>query len=407
MSVFGPPPLPSMPIWQDFSEIKKVEENPLNTKNLAEIISGSAVFAGLGYGVYWIIRFIDKKKWLEIDPKAIQPIPYVLIGAINAAIPAIVVVVNDFALYLIGNREDFENLADPQTASFSDRLRNRCWKIIVLIEGLEEEVDALYSRTFNVRTSKEIRENQIQDRDLAFMEIVRYALVKQIQETSLEILRCIPGEVGVYTAEALGYTVLGGHFFMFFIYLAPITAVMGVALKVIQVKERIDDEFYKEYLERTAENKAYCDLLYELYPVAEFFNEEREEVDAEIVEEQDDGNPKEFLELPKDVEIVSIEGRKAPNFGLKAEDHEDIAFYRRTPFLDSSKIQWLKMRNEDVDDYRIDGIQIDDVDDDEINLEEAYIEVDESDVPVNFIVIESELADEVMTGDVVEVEPGI
>lgn len=256
MNLPGVPKLPSMPIWQDVSIPKKVEENPLNTENLKQVVSSTAIGAGFGYGVYWIARFIDQKKWLEINPKGINPVSCTLVFAINAAVTSIAVVIYDFSLYLIGNREDFENLANPQNASLSDRLRHRCWKVVVVIEGLEEAVDAIYSRTFHVRTSKEIRENQIPDRDLANMEIVRYALVKQIQETALGIIQCMPLEIGVCTAEALGYTVLGGgHIFMFFMNFVPIMAVLGLATKVMEVKERVMNELDKEALERAAGNK--------------------------------------------------------------------------------------------------------------------------------------------------------
>lgn len=266
MSIFGPPPLSSLPIWQDVSELKQVDDNPLNGKRLAQVIQGSVIFAGMGYGVYWIIRFVDKKKWFDINPKAIHPVPYMLVGVINAAVPEITTIVCDFVLYFMGKRKNFENLADPANASYFDHMRHHCWGVVRTIEGLEEKVDKVYSRIFHVRTSKEIRDNQIPDRELTHMEIVRYAIDMQVKETASEILRSVPGEIGVYTAEALGYTVLGGHFFMFFICLAPITAVMGIAIKVMQVKDRIAEEIWQEQLKLEAEKAEKADVEAEAEP---------------------------------------------------------------------------------------------------------------------------------------------
>lgn len=428
MNVLGPPPLPAESIWQDISPLKKVEENPLNGKRLAEIVKGGVGFSAVGYGVYWIIRFVDKKKWFDIDPKAIQPIPYVIIGAINAVVPEITLVVYDFVLYFMGNREDFENLADPDTASFGDHVRHHCWGVVHMIEGLEENIDGVYSHIFHVRTSKEIRDNHIWDRNLTTMEIVRYASVTQINETALSIIQSIPGEIGVYAAEALGYTVLGGHFFMFFIYLAPIMALAGVANKIMQVYDRIDADKYFEPV--AAENQAYCHLLAELYAgeIAEFEDkcrqeildddgfeliemeetdiesEEIEESDTEVEEEEDELQTKEFLSLPAGIDITSIELRRVLLSDLKAKDDEDIvAYHPFTALLEPSRVQWLSMRNESADDYDIDGVEVNGIKPQD-NCEEEYIEVDESEVPDDFVMSECELIAQDMSEDVIEKE---
>lgn len=188
----------------------------------------------IGYGIYGIVRLCNKYSWIS-NPTgaAIRPFPYVLTGLACTAIIEAASLTYDVALYVLGERGVYENLEQGKEASAFDRLRQRTWKVIGKVEKLQQNIDAVFSRTVRIRTEKEIIEQKIEDKDLALVEIVRRAFKQQCGETFSGVL---PYEMGIYCVTSLGYSLLlpqitiGWHAFFF---------LNGVILKVMNVYTEI------------------------------------------------------------------------------------------------------------------------------------------------------------------------
>ena len=125
----------------------------------------------------------------------INPLPYVLSGVLSAAIVETVRLTYDIGMMILGDREHYENLAHPEEENFVSRLRQHTWKVISKSEKIPHDIDVVFSRILNIRTAKEIRDKNMSDRDLYFMEIARRAFGEQVYETATSV---IPQEMGVY-----------------------------------------------------------------------------------------------------------------------------------------------------------------------------------------------------------------
>lgn len=172
---------------------------------------GSLFFGALGgYLCYWMVRLGDKIGLLGQEVGPILPLPYVLSGLISAAIVETARLTYSLALHVIGKRADYENLQNPEKASCFDRLRQRTWKVINRVEGIERDIDNVFSKIFHIRPAKEVRDNKIPDRELYFMEVVRRAFWEQVQET---IATSIPQNLAIKAVVALGHIIPGGEIF--------------------------------------------------------------------------------------------------------------------------------------------------------------------------------------------------
>src|SRR5205823_19752 len=72
---------------------------------------------------------------------------------------------------ILGKREEYAELKNWDSASTSDRLRNRLWVVISKFEEAEQKVDMVYSRTFSIRSTKELLEAKIGVHQMYHMEI--------------------------------------------------------------------------------------------------------------------------------------------------------------------------------------------------------------------------------------------
>ena len=238
-------------------------EIPPTVKRAGDFVVSIGVGALSGYIFYWITRLIDKLGMLgEAGGSAIHPLPYILSGVVSAAMVEVAKLTYEASLHILGERDLYENLDYPENAPQFDRLRQHTWKVIGRVEKLQHNIDVIFSRIFDISSAKEIREKNIPDRDLYFMEISRRAFWEQIHET---LSTAIPQELGVYLVEACGYAVLGGHLF---IWLHGVIFLSGLIDKVGQVYHKIHSE-EEQQKEREWENKKYCEVLAAMYP-AEF-----------------------------------------------------------------------------------------------------------------------------------------
>ena len=365
-------------------------ESPLNFE-IPPTVKRVGVGALNGYIFYWITRLIDKLGMLgEAGGSAIHPLPYILSGVVSAAIVEVAKLTYEASLHTLGKRGLYENLDHPENAPQFDRLRQHTWKVIGRVEKLQHNIDVIFSRIFDISPAKEIREKNIPDRDLHFMEISRRAFWEQIHET---LSTSIPQELGVYLVEACGYAVLGGHLF---IWLHGVIFLSGLMDKVGQVYHKIQQQE-----ERELENKKYCDVLAAMYP-AEFEQLESREsgikvgnsnTDDDFLIDDDGINGKSVDEhvntskdelqlddlLEEDGALMKEEGGEEQLTGESEEMDDfdplkDAGFfaYRHT-ISRSSTIKGFEERN--------DHSQI---------PEDEPLVMQEADVPVDFILIEAE-----------------
>lgn len=89
------------------------------------------------------------------------------------------------------------------------------------------------------KRKKEIAEidlsfKKISEIDLSFMEISRIAFWQQVSET---LSTSVPQELGVYLVEACGYTIIGGHLF---VWLHGLTFMNGLIGRIGEVYKKMD-----------------------------------------------------------------------------------------------------------------------------------------------------------------------
>ena len=203
-----------------------------------QIILSLGTGAAIGYAMYWITRLVVKLGFVSQGEGAtISPIPYVLAGVITQAIVETARLVYDAALAILGDRKEYENGAFPENATTLDRFRKHSWNVIGKIEDVQYKIDTVFSRIFNIRTGKEIRDQQIPDKDLRFVEIVRRAFGEEVFETFSTV---VPREMSVYVVEAFGYTILGGHLALGL--LGGLNFIAGLIGKIHGVYKKIENE---------------------------------------------------------------------------------------------------------------------------------------------------------------------
>lgn len=222
--------------------VPPIEIHPA-VKRGVEIVGSLAVGALSGYifyGVTWLVEVSRIAERLGMGKGGasgpIHPLPYVLSGVIGAAIFETARLIYDLGVYVLGERAKYENLENPGKAPTFDRLRQKTWKVIGCVEGVEHKVDAAFSRVFKIRTSKEIHDQNLLDRELYFMEITRRAFWAQVGDT---IKTAIPQELSIYAVEALGFTIVGAHAF---VWLHGFMFLNGLIEKVSLVYQKIQTE---------------------------------------------------------------------------------------------------------------------------------------------------------------------
>lgn len=220
-----------------------VEEPPFLVRAAKNLALGT--FGG--YVWYWFDRFFV---WIGLlDSKGKNScVPYLLVGFTSAAIVEAARGAYLVALKIIGNREDYANLQNPEQAPYFSRLRNRCWKVIVLAENVEKRVDSVFSSCLKIRTRHQIKEQAIPDRDLSNMEIIRREFWNQIAET---LTLSVPQEISVSLMGHLGFRVLGGHIML---TLHVLTFLTGLHRKVVAVFDKVEAELEEERKRREAQN---------------------------------------------------------------------------------------------------------------------------------------------------------
>ena len=239
--VYQPPAYPAAP----------PAEVPPALKRTGEVIGSLAVGALGGYIFYWITRLVAWLGFLGEEGKGyISPLPYILTGVVSAALVETARLVYDAALAVLGDRNIYQNVNPGDKASALDKFRKHSWKVIGRAEGIQRDADVIFSRLFKIRTSEEILNQQIPDRELYFMEISRRAFWTQLGES---ISTALPQELGIYAVEALGYTVLGGHLF---IGLQGVSFMIGLIDKIGAVYRKVDAEIEKEAAAKKKANQA-------------------------------------------------------------------------------------------------------------------------------------------------------
>lgn len=357
-------------------------------KRGAEILASLTLGALGGYIVYWINRLIAKMGWLG-EGVVLQPLPYILAGIASAAIVETACLVHDAALYVLGDHDECEKLAELDDVSGFDRLRQKAWKVIDYADQAQKDIDVIYSRIFNIRTGEQIRtkyktEKEYYLSDPRFMEVARRAFCEQTAET---FKTAIPQELGIYAVEALGYVVVGGHLFA---WLHGIMFFNGLVDKIGKVYQAIDLEERKERKKRRDEheNRVAFNTLAALYP------DEIAKLDAEldILDDLDDLDEVEdetmVMDSPELEEIQDDEVEEENPFGDKAvfiqcdddefdlRDYKNVLNYRHTVFQANYPITGFPIKD-------IDDIEFDSNDDDS----DAIEEIQEKDLPDNFVLV--------------------
>jgi hypothetical protein len=323
-------------------------------------LSQGAFMGFVGYlSVLGINRLIPKITNVAMIQGPINLIPFVLLGvAINAVVET-ALLTHDIARLILGERKVYENQDCPETTSRLGQLRQHVWKVIGRFEKLQEDIDTIFSNLFKIRTAKQLKAENIPDRDLQFLEIFRRAFGEQVKES---IINFVPPELGIYAVEALGFTVIGAHLF---VSLYPLIFLFGLVNKVVQVWEKVEfeatqeqkrheqeqkrheQEVLEEQHQHERETKMYCDILAAMYP-AEFAElDAREQAEANKVQEEKD-KAAENGEHVKAVnqliaEFVIID---KSHFKFDPSEHADKLAYRPTVFQ-SYKTNGLPVRNHD------------------------------------------------------------
>jgi hypothetical protein len=374
LTIYHPPLIPS--------NVNPLEVPPA-IKRGAEIVGSLAVGAIGGYIFYWMTRLVARLGMLGEVGGAIHPLPYILAGIASAALVETARLTYDLALVILGDRKTYENLAEPEKASTFDSLRQRTWKVVTRLDKLQQDVDVIFSRFCHIRTAKEIREKAIPDRQLYFMEVTRREFWAQARET---ITSAIPQEVGIYAVEAAGYTILGGHLF---VWLYGIMFLNGLIDKVGKVYQKKHEEERKERIDemekrkRAFDNKVTCQLLEGLYP-DEFA--ELEAQDTVVSEENDLNNDPMNIEGNDDVvsmeedESEVIEGFVKGSADFDPRDYKDVLAYRHTVFQSTYPIEGFAVP---VEEEEI-------VDGNEENVVEEQEEMQLDELPDNFVLVEIE-----------------
>ena len=243
---------------QPSQQIDPLSLSPTVTRGL-EIVGNLSLGAMGGYIFYWMTRLIQRVGLLN-EPGGVHPLPYVLSGVMGAAIVETERLTHDAALYALGSREKYVHLAHPHEASISDHLRQKSWKVITYAENVQKDVDVLFSRLFNIRTAEEIRSTCATEKDYflsdpKLMEIARRAFWEQVEET---MRTSVPQELGIYAVEAMGYTVLGGHLF---VWLHGLMFFNNLISKIQNIYLRVEEA------EKNEIKKRLFDVLEELYPL--------------------------------------------------------------------------------------------------------------------------------------------
>lgn len=227
-----PPPLPNI--------------HPV-TKFIATTIACTIAGAIIGYGQYWLARLMIRIGMVQIDPLTpIQPLPHVLSGVAGLLLVQTANTTYDISLYLLGKREDYENLSNPQTASSSDILRQKAWRVIARTEKCISDIDVIASRILGIRSSEEIATQNIEDADLYYLEFARRESKNEIDQI---IKTIVPQQLGIAIVQKLGYTIVGlqslGWLYGLFIF-------VGILNKIDSVYRKIQDEADKKEEERKA-----------------------------------------------------------------------------------------------------------------------------------------------------------
>jgi hypothetical protein len=218
--VVGDAPAVPQSVFQNFC--KNV---PAPVKRGCEIMTSIAKGGVGGYAAYWFTRLLIKLKFIETGGVPVNPVSYVLLGMVSQAVVEAAGLTRDVALSILGDRNKFENLENPEDASAFDRFRQHTWKVITCLEKLDEKIDGIYSRLFRIRTAKEIRSKYPTERgfylsDPSFMEIVRKVFREQVIQT---VSSLIPQECGIRIVKSIGYKLVGVEFLgsiyaLFFVY---------------------------------------------------------------------------------------------------------------------------------------------------------------------------------------------
>lgn len=229
------------------SHTLKKKEHSFFERAISSTMSVSIGGLFLGYVFYGMTRLCVKIKLLDNPTNVIiTPLPYILSVASMIAIVEAAGIVYDIGVKILGKTEE-----NSQKGGFCYRkLRSRLWKVVRYTDKIQNQMDQIYSSVFKVRTEKEIYKSYIKNKDLYLMEIVRRALVSQIKES---VGQAVPQELGVAAVEALGYTVLGGHIFL---WLHGLLFVGGAINKVSLVYIDIMNEEIKAVKRAKAREKA-------------------------------------------------------------------------------------------------------------------------------------------------------
>lgn len=309
------------------AESQNTEYSPV-VKRVAAILGSLTLGAGFGYFGYGLACLANR-----IEKGAvIQPTPYVLSGFLSASIVETARLAHDAAHYTLGEREKYEHLIHPNESSTFDHLRQKTWKIIACVEGLHKKVDTLYSNLFNIRTAEQIRIECPTDQDyykksvFKLMEAVRRAFWEQVEET---MKTSVPQGLSLYTVEAMGYTIIGGHLFT---QMLGLMFVVGFINKTGAIFEKFEDEKL-----RVRENKRTCDLLAALYPY------ETAKMEAALANSESFESEKIEEEA---IDLTEIDHVSVSDDGFSSDEEDELSVFSDDSNLHAREVQLAFIRQQ-------------------------------------------------------------
>lgn len=318
-----------------------------------EFAKSTTIGGAFGFVAYYIMKLSRSKPDIPLQPGS-----FILLGVTLGASVVTAKLLADVVLHGLGKRDEYENLENPEEAS--DQLRQWVWKKVTCFEKLMSDIDTVFSRILHIHSTQEIKDQELRDHQLCFLEIVRRSFWEEVHST---IKGTIPQELGIRAMESLGYRFAARSLIL---WSNKVFFVVGIVNRVLTVYNNrqfaVMAQPYKEM-----ENKAYCNLLMSLYPTeyAEFEANndlirsvdddanwafaDKSELDIDDLDVNldniDDDNVDVETDFAEECQLEVDEFAKVVN-GTYLNDHKGILNYRHTVFQTFQPVKEFPIRSE-------------------------------------------------------------
>lgn len=170
-----------------------------------EIFKALTPPAIVGYALYGAGRLIFKIPSLAfLKPEGFAPTPIIMLLIAKPLGSEVKLTISKVALAIIGDRHRYGQF--PLEKGRVASLRHHAWKIIDSIEGIPAKIDIFVSyKIFHIRTERDLKEHQIPDYDLSFLEIIRRCLIDQAAAFWQESFSM---HLGMHIIQKVGFSVL-------------------------------------------------------------------------------------------------------------------------------------------------------------------------------------------------------